>query len=89
MKIFNKIATCTFAVTMMVAQVQAIELVKVEPVAKFTMTKAAQESLAQSMKLHMNEAVSVKTMLNTQMAEVNYLSKNKTQTLTKANITAE
>ncbi|NQZ20502.1 MAG: hypothetical protein HRT53_00435 [Colwellia sp.] len=93
MKIFNKIAVCTIAATIMVTPAQAIELVKVEPVAKFTITKAAKESLAQSMKLSISisisESASVNTMLNGQKYEVNYLSLNKTQTLAKTNVIAE
>ena len=89
MKIFNKIATCTFAATMMVTQAQAIELVKVEQVSKFTITEAAKEILAQPMKLEMSEAISIKAMFNDQKAQVNYLSKSKIQTLAKTNVTAE
>lgn len=89
MKFFNNIAACTFITAMMVAQVQAIELVKVEPVAKFSITQAAQESLAESMKLSTNNKVSVKVMLDAQKAQVNYLSKNQTQSLTKASLIAE
>ncbi len=89
MKIFNKIAACTFVATMMVTQAQAIELVKVEPVAKLAITEAAKESLTQSMKLHISEPVSVKVMLNGQKTEVNYLSLNNKQTLTKTNVNAE
>lgn len=51
MKFFNKVAILTVAATMMVAQVQAIELVEVETVAKFSITLAAEKSLADSMKL--------------------------------------
>jgi len=89
MKIFNKIAACTFVATMMVTQAQAIELVKVEPVAKLAITEAAKESLTQSMKLHISEPVSVKVMLNGQKTEVNYLSLNNKQTLVKTNVNAE
>jgi len=89
MKIFNKIAACTFVATMMVTQAQAIELVKVEPVAKLAITEAAKESLTQSMKLHISEPVSVKVMLNGQKTEVNYLSLNNKQTLAKTNVNAE
>lgn len=87
MKIFNKIAACIFTATMMVTQVQAIELVKVEPVITSTITEAAKESLVQSMKLDMNELISVKAMLNAQKVEVKYLSN--TYTLVKADVTAE
>jgi hypothetical protein len=89
MKIFNKIAVSTFAVTMMVTPVQAIELVKVEPVAKLSITEAAKESLAQSMKLHISEPASVKVMLDGQKSKVSYLSLNDKQTVAKTNVTAE
>jgi hypothetical protein len=89
MKIFNKIAACTFVATMVVTQAQAIELVKVEPVAKLSITEAAKASLAQSIKLHISEPVSVKVMLNGQKSEVNYVSLNKTRTLAKTNVNAE
>lgn len=89
MKVFNKIAACTFVATMMVTQAQAIELVKVEPVAKLSITEAAKESLAQSMKFHISEPTSVKGMLNVQKSEVSYLSLNNKQTLAKTNVTAE
>jgi len=89
MKVFNKIAACTFVATMMVSQAQAIELVKVEPVAKFTITEADKASLAQSIKLHMTEAVAVNTVLNIYKAKASFLSKSKTEKLTKVNVTAE
>jgi hypothetical protein len=89
MKFFNKIAVCTLVATMMVAQAQAIELVKVEPVAKFLITEAAQENLAESMKFNANNMISVKAMLESQKARVNYLSKNKAQTLAKVSSIAE
>ena len=89
MKIFNKIAVCTITATIMVTQAQAIELVKVEPIAKFTISKAAKESLAQSMKLPISESVSVKVIFNGQKSVVNYLSLHKTPTLAKTNVTAE
>ncbi len=89
MKVFNKIAACTFAATMMVTQAQAIELVKVEPVAKFSITQSAQESLAESMKLNTSNKVSVKVSLDIQKAQVNYLSENKPQGLTKASLVTE
>jgi len=88
MKIFNKIATLVLA-TMLVSQAQAIELVKVEPVAKFTITEADKAILAQSIKLHMTEAVAVNTVLNVYKAKASFLSKSKTQRLTKVNVTAE
>ena len=72
MKVFNKIATCTLLATMMATQVQAIEVVKAEPIAKFTIIKAAQENLAESMKLNTHKSISVKAKLNIQQARVNY-----------------
>jgi len=89
MKIFSKIAICTLAATILVTQAQAIELVKVESVTKLTITEAAKESLAQSMKLPMIEAVTVKNIVNDKKSKVNYLSLNKNETLAKTNVTAE
>jgi hypothetical protein len=89
MKIFNKITTCTFLATMMVTQAQAIELVKVEPVAKLSITEAAKESLNQSMKLHISEPAPVNVIFNGQKPKVSYLSLNNKKTLSKTNVTAE
>jgi hypothetical protein len=89
MKVFNKITTVTFAATMMVAQVQAIELVKVEPVATFTITEAAQESLSESMKVNISNITSANVVFDIQKSSVNALNKNKTENFAKATLNAE
>jgi len=89
MKFFNKIATLTFAATMMVAQAQATELVKAEPVAKFTITKAAQESLAASMQLQTFSSTSTKAALNASLAKIENVNPEKIQSLAKSILIAE
>jgi hypothetical protein len=89
MKFFNTIATLTFAATMMVAQAQATELVKAEPVAKFTISKAAQENLAASMQLQTFSSTSAKVALNTSLAKIEKISTKKTQDLAKSILIAE
>ena len=88
MKFFNIIAALTFS-TMMVTQAQAIELVKVEPVVQFSITKAAQESLAESMKPMTSNVTSAKFVLNAQIAQLNNLNQKNKQGLAKARLIAE
>lgn len=88
MKFLNKIAIVTFATTLMVAQAQAIELVKVEPVAKFSVTQAAQKSLSDSMKLKIN-TTSVKVVIDAPTAKLNNLNFKPTQSLAKTILIAE
>jgi hypothetical protein len=88
MKFFNIIATLTFS-TIMVTQAQAIELVKVEPVVKFSMTKAAQASLAETMKPITSDVTSAKFVLDAQVAQLNNLNQKTTQDIVKAVLIAE
>ena len=88
MKFFNIIAALTFS-TMMVTQAQAIDLVKVEPVVKFSITKAAQESLAETMKPMTSNVTSAKFVLNAQIAQLNSLNKKSKQDISKARLIAE
>ena len=88
MKFFNIIAALTFS-TMMVTQAQAIDLVKVVPVVKFSITKAAQESLAETMKPMTSNVTSAKFVLNAQIAQLNSLNKKSKQDISKARLIAE
>jgi uncharacterized protein YsxB (DUF464 family) len=88
MKFFNIIAALTFS-TMMVAQAQAIELVKIEPVVKFSITKAAQESLAQTMKPTTSNLTSAKFVLDAQIAQLNNLNQKYRQNTAKVTLIAE
>ncbi|TWX54557.1 hypothetical protein [Colwellia hornerae] len=89
MKFFNKIATLTFVTTMMVAQAQAIELVKVETVANFSITAAAQQSIADSMKLNTSTITLAKAVIDVQKTQVNVLKVKHTQSSTKSRLVAE
>jgi hypothetical protein len=88
MKFFNIIAALTFS-TMMVAQAQAIELVKIEPVVKFSITKAAQESLAQTMKPITSNLTSAKFVIDAQIAQLNNLNQKKRHNTAKVTLIAE
>jgi len=88
MKVF-KIAVLTFVTTIMVAQAQAIELVKVEPVAKFSITKAAQESLADSIKFKISNTTSTKVVINAPLALIKSSDSKKIQNITKSILIAE
>lgn len=88
MKFFNIIAVLTFS-TIMVTQAQAIELVKVEPIVKFSITLAAQASLAETMKPIISNVTSAKFVLDTQMAQLNNLNQTNTQDIAKAILIAE
>ncbi|NQZ85977.1 MAG: hypothetical protein HRT54_00170 [Colwellia sp.] len=88
MKFFNIIAALTFS-TIMVTQAQAIELVKAEPIVKFSITKAAQASLAETMKPITSNVTSAKFVLDAQMAQLNYLNQKNTQDIAKAILIAE
>jgi hypothetical protein len=88
MKFFNIIAALTFS-TIMVTQAQAIELVKVEPVVKFSMTKADQASLAETMKPITSDVTSAKFVLDAQVAQLNNLNQKTTQDIVKAVLIAE
>jgi hypothetical protein len=89
MKVLNKIAILTFATTMMVAQAQAIELVKVEPVTKFSITKAAQESLADSMKMNTSNITLTKVVIDAQMAQISDIKPKQRQNIAKSILIAE
>ena len=88
MKFFNIIAALTFS-TIMVTQAQAIELVKAEPIVKYSIAKAAQISLAETMKPITSNITSAKFVLNAQMAQLNYLNQKNTQDIAKAILIAE
>jgi hypothetical protein len=88
MKFFNIIAALTFS-TLMVTQAQAIELVKVEPVVKFSITKAAQENVAESIKLTTNNITSTKFVIDAQMVQLNNFNQKNRQDTTKVLLIAE
>jgi len=88
MKFSNIIAVLTFS-TLMVTQAQAIELVKAEPVVKFSMTKAAQASLAETMKPTKSSVTSANFVLDSQMAKLSNLKQKSTQDIVKAILIAE
>ena len=89
MKFFNKVAILTVAATMMVAQVQAIELVEVETVTHFSIIEAAQKSLADSMKFESSKMTLAKTVINAQIEQINDLERADKQSFTKSLSVAE
>ena len=66
-----------------------MSLVKVEPVVKFSMTKAAQASLAETMKPITSDVTSAKFVLDAQVAQLNNLNQKTTQDIVKAVLIAE
>ncbi|MBA6233028.1 MULTISPECIES: hypothetical protein [unclassified Colwellia] len=89
MKVFNKIAALTLVTTMMLAQVQAIELVEVETVASFSIIEAAQKSLADSMKFETSKITLAKAVINAQIEQINDLEQADKQSFTKSLSVAE
>ncbi|MBA6264854.1 MAG: hypothetical protein V7780_12620 [Colwellia sp.] len=89
MKVLNKIAALTLVTTMMVAQVQAIELVEVETVTHFSIIEAAQKSLADSMKFESSKITLAKTVINAQIEQINDLEQADKQSFTKSLSVAE
>jgi hypothetical protein len=89
MKFFNKVAILTVAATMMVAQVQAIELVEVETVAEFSITLAAENSLADSMKLSTFSTMLASANINVPVTQISDKEVKSTHDFEKSLLIAE
>jgi hypothetical protein len=89
MNFFNKVAILTVAATMMVAQVQAIELVEVETVAEFSITLAAEKSLADSMKLSTFSTMLATADINVPVTQISDKEVKSTRDFEKSLLIAE